>query len=108
MGKDTAFKKNSKDWDHYFRGKTNSQETLEKVTLVGDTETTLRDSAEQNTILPHDYKRIKGMPIKSKDSNTWSTYSKLNIVLPAVRSQLAQDVFVSKAQSMLLRIIKTC
>ena len=43
--------------------------TSEKVTHVSDTEAMLWYSAEHNTILLHDYTRIKGMPIKSKDSN---------------------------------------
>lgn len=67
MGKDSTSNKNSKDWDHYLRGKSNSQgkDNLRE----GDTEAMLWYSAEHNTILLHGYTRIRGMPMKSKDSN---------------------------------------
>lgn len=82
--------------------------TLYKVTYVSDTEATPGYSAEYKTILLQDYTRKKEMPIKSEDSNVHWTYFKLNIVFPAVRSQLSQHVFESEAQSVLLQIIKTC
>lgn len=95
--------------DHSFRGKTNSQE---KDNLrEGDTCKWQRHSltgvsrAEYNT--PTKLQKDKGKANKIKREQHLVDMLEAKYCFPTVRSQLAQHVFESEAQSALLWLIKT-
>lgn len=97
------------DWNHSFRGKTNNQEkdNLRAGGKCKVTETMLTAVSRSQYNTPTKQQNDKGKANKIKREQHLVDMLEAKYCFPAVRSQLAQYVFESEAQSVLLRLIKT-